>query len=561
MSFSTRHTPVVLVLLFSLSVFVSAQTTTKQTAKTPRGSIAGRVTIKDKGVAGVAVGLRKSDVFMPYETYLKATTDHDGYYRIGNLAPGSYDVTASAPAFVITDAGQKSKAVIVGDDENVDGINFSLVRGGVITGKVTDADGRPLIMQQVYLYLANLPEQPGGVSRPPYASTAVLTDDRGIYRMYGLTAGSYRVAAGRSDDQSMGPFSLSRSSYRRVFHPDATEQAKATVIEVREGSETGNVDITLGRPMQTFSVSGRVIDGEKGTPIPNIRLGLQRTTGPRFEMVPTQITSNALGDFVIEGIVPGKYGFYLFQTVSQNQLPDMRVETFTFDVADQDVTGINVRITKGASLTGVVLLDSDDKAVVQRFQKLQMRAYVNTPGAPGYGQSSGSPIGADGSFRLGGLAGGTANLFLTSTLGFQEARGFYVTRVERDGVSQSRGIEMKDGEQIGGLRVVVSYGSAKIRGVVKFENGTMPPEAQISVQLARVGENFSHIPGPQVDARGLFVIEGVPAGLYEMSVSVFRTSVIRGPSTTIRRVTQQVNVQDGVVTDVVVTIDLGQAPK
>lgn len=557
MSFSARNTLPVLLTLFSLAISVSSQTTTKPTAKAPRGSVSGRVTIKDKGAAGIPVGLRKSDTFMPYESFNKTITDHDGYYRIFNLAPGSYEVIPSAPAFVTSEANQRGKTVIVGDDENVDGINFSLVRGGVITGKVTDAEGRPLVMQAVYLYRADLPEQQPGVPRPLFSLSSVWTDDRGIYRMYGLSAGKYKVAAGRSDDTAGGTFAVTRSIYHRVFHPDTTEQAKATVIEVREGSEASNVDITLGRAMQTFSVSGRVVDGEKGTPVPNVRFGLQRVIGQRIEMVPAQITSNPLGEFFVDGVVPGKYGFSLFQTMTGSALPDMRVESFSFDVVDQDVTGVSVRLVRGASLSGVAILESDDKAVQQRFHQMQLRAFVMSQGAPGYGQSSSSPIGPDGSFRLGGLGGGTASIFLSSVAGPTETRGFVISRVERDGMPQPRRtVEVKEGEHVTGLRLVFSYGTAKIRGVLKFENGTMPPNSQISVRLLKPGETFFNISPPQVDARGHFLIEGVPPGVYEL-----RVLLSSGGPTPGRSVKQEVSVQDGVITDVVVTIDLGPTPK
>jgi hypothetical protein len=552
MSFSTRYTGPVLVTLFSLAVTVSAQTTTKQTAKAPRGSISGRVTIKDKGAAGMPVGVRKSQVYS-YEAFVRTTTDQDGYYRIGDLAAGSYDVTPSAPAFVAP-VNQKTKTVIIGEDENVEDINFTLVRGGVITGKVTDADGRALILQQVSLFRNEAYQGQPRVPRPLYPMHTVTTDDRGIYRMYGLQAGSYKVAAGRGDDGVVGP--VVRSAYRRVFHPDATEPDKAVVIELREGGEATNVDITLGRPMQTFSMSGQVIDGEKGVPVPNFRIGLQRSAGPRFEMIPSQVMSNALGEFVVDGLIPGKYGFYLFQVANQNPFPDMRLESFTVDLVDQDLTGVTVKLIKGSSLAGVIVLETEDKSAIQRLQKMRIQAYVNPQGGESFGQSSSSPIGPDGSFRLGGLANGTANLYLSSTMGALETRPFVISRLERDGVVQPpRGIEIKEGEHISGLRIVVTYGSAKIRGVVKIENGSLPPEAHISVNVFRPGENFSSFPSTQVDARGHFVIESLPAGVYQIRVSVVRAGPL--PS---RSVTQDVSVQDGAVTDVVVRVDLGQTP-
>jgi hypothetical protein len=98
MRFSTPYLAAVLLTILSLSASLYAQSTTKETAKASRGSISGRVTIKDRGVPGVAIGLRKGDMFTPSEPFQRTSTDQDGFYRISNLAPGSYSITAGAPA-------------------------------------------------------------------------------------------------------------------------------------------------------------------------------------------------------------------------------------------------------------------------------------------------------------------------------------------------------------------------------------------------------------------------------------------------------------------------------
>lgn len=79
--------------------------------------------------------------------------------------------------------------MIVGEGENIEEINFSLVRGGVITGKVTDADGRAVIQQPVHIFLSEVFDQ-GSPKRQFFPTTVAQTDDRGVYRKYGLRAGS-----------------------------------------------------------------------------------------------------------------------------------------------------------------------------------------------------------------------------------------------------------------------------------------------------------------------------------------------------------------------------------
>ena len=472
------------------------------------------------------------------------------------MPPGSYEVGPSAPAFIFGNDtnNQRGKTVVVGEEENVEGVNFSLVRGGVITGKITDADGRPAIQQQVSLFMAETFSQPQREpGRMVFSALQVQTDDRGIYRMYGLRPGKYKVATGRGEDSYMTGYSQNRASYKQVFHPDASDQAKATVIEVSEGSEATNVDIKLGAALQTFSVSGKVIESEKGLPVPNVYFTLQRFSGQRpAEFINTSLISNAQGDFYTDGLVPGKYQIYLFQEMSA----DLRAESVSFEIIDQDLSNVTVKLTKGASLSGVVVFESEDKAAYQQLLQMRLRAQVAPkPGGPQlFGQSSMSTISPDGSFRLGGMPPGTANVVLSSMMGQYATKGFSISRIERDGVV-TRGIELKDGEHVGGLRVIVAYGNGSIRGVVKLENGTLPEGAQMFVRLTKPYEPPPALRPSAVDSRGHFLMEGIPPGNYEVLVQVFGSN--RGAPRTARR---EVSVQDGIVTDLVITVDLTPPP-
>lgn len=552
MSFSARYLPAILLAILTVSTSLFAQSTTKQTPKVPHGSVSGRVTIKDKGAPGVAVGLRKGEINAIAEPFQRAITDQDGVYRFNNLAPGNYTITASAPAYVPTSVReQRLKTVLVGEDESVEDINFTLVRGGVITGRVTDADGRAVIDQQVQVLQATLFEQRNR-ELAVYPSGVAQTDDRGVYRVFGLSAGKYKVAVGRNDDERNSSYNQVRStSYRQVFHPDAIEPSKATVIEVSEGSESANVDITLGRVIQTFSASAVAIDKDKGFPIVNMRFGVQRVVGQRIENVSSSATSNSRGELVLEGLIPGKYTIQLFPIPGQ----ELRADPTTFEITDHDVNGLTVRVGRGASVSGVVVLQNYEKAAFEKLVQLQIRGYsISGTGAVAFGSSAISKIGADGSFRLAPFAGGRLNLIFASPPNPFPPKGFNIERIERDGVVVPRGMEIKEGEQVTGVRVIVSYGTATIRGVVKLENGSAPEGARIFVRLTRAGEPASSTFRPStVDERGHFLIEGVPAGSYDI------IAFITGAFAPGRQTKQSITVTDGATMDLVMTIDL-QAP-
>ena len=547
MSSSHRFCALILFAVLCIPASLQAQAPPKPAAKIPGGSVSGRVTIKDKPAVGVTVGLRAAQgMGISQQKFYRGVTDQEGVYHINNVPPGSYEIFPSAPAYVNPDVTwARGKSVVVGENESVEDINFSLVRGGVITGKITDADGRPLVQQQVYLFRAgDFQQQP---LRQIYAASNQQTDDRGVYRFYGLAAGRYKVASGRGDDIYAGNYyQPSRVIYKQVFHPDATDQAKATIIEVKEGSEANNVDITLGPPVQTFTASGRIVD-EKGAPVPNIRFGFQRRSGDRVEYVEGSGLSNAKGDFLAENLIPGKYGLLLFG----NPDPEMRADSVAFDIIDSDVSGLTVRLTKGASISGVVVLEPEDKKAFVKLAQLQLRGYVSTPqGSAGAGSTAFSAIGADGSFRLPGLGPGQLNLWLTAEMGMAAPKGFTLIRVEHDGIAMPRGIEVKEGDQLTGVRIIVAYGTASIHGVVKIENGPLPENSRLMARLFKPGAPPTGVASAPVDARGQFLLEGVAPGVYEVHVSVFL------PGQKQANYTRNVSVQDGIVNEVSFTVDL-----
>ncbi len=106
--------------------------------------------------------------------------------------------------------------------------------------------------------------------------------------------------------------------------------------------------------------------------------------------------------------------------------------------------------------------------------------------------------------------------------------------------------------QITGVKIAVIYGSAVVRGVIKAENGTLPPETRFQVQ---VNNNAGELPMMfrpiVVDTRGRFLIESLPVGTHELVV----VPIVPGATAPPRRVQQQITVTEG-ENDVTIVIDL-----
>jgi hypothetical protein len=533
---------------------VQTQPQTKPAKKEAPSSISGKVTIKGKGAPGIVVGMRAGDLggygsqwTAPY----KATTDEEGNYRITNVASGSYRILPAAPAFVNSgDPGGKTLIITAG--ETVEDMDFTLTLGGVITGKALDSEGLPLIEEQVTLLPAEANNQ---IGRYMSWSGRMQTDDRGTYRIFGIPPGRYKVAVGQSEDGSFvgGP---RRSRYKQTFSPGVMDSSKAAVIEVTEGSEATNVDITAARSLTTFAVSGRIINGETLQPLPNIRLGLQKIVTNGTEFMNWGSTSNSQGEFKLENVTPGKYELLLAPQANGG----MRADTVRFEVIDSDVSGLQVKLAAGASLSGQVVLDGrNDRSGPGMLSQVWIHTHVSTP-ANDRASSWVQPVtlGPDGSFRVRGLQSGFVNFSLTAA-DARPVMGLALVRIERDGMAQPAGIEIKDGEQVTGVRLVASYGNGTIRGLVKIENGELPPNARFFVRFTSPGDDPTRVPTlppPEVDSRGHFFVEGLAAGIYQVQASMFIPGSRIRPSS----VTQQVNVADGTVTEVTLTLKLEPTP-
>jgi len=537
-----------LVVVLAIAVCVQAQTTTQ---KVGSASISGRVTIKSKPAVGVMVRARDfKDYDFPAKTRYTARTDQSGSFRITNLPAGTYELSSITPALVLAN---QLGSIVISEGEAVEDVSLSLVPGGVITGKITDSEGEPLIAQLVRITPVYEQLTSGHRTLLTRFQSDDSTDDRGIYRAFGLPPGKYKVSVGESSSGTK----RTREFYQETFYPSVTDVAKATIIEVTEGSETKNVDIVLGRPVGTFSVAGRVVDSETGRPIPNVRYGHgQRIVHDQYgssgsSSLGNDVT-NANGEFKLENVTPGTYTIFTVASAGS----DVPSASVTFEVVDRDLTDLVIKTTKGSSLSGVVILDGNQRAFTT-LSSLRICAAVESNDAD-FANSS-SAIGQDGTFRIDGVQSGLVRLELCSARDKREQ--FEIVRVERNGIPQPETINVKEREHLAGIRVTVKYSklTGAIRGQVKVENGELPPISRLSLSLWPLDENLepkrsSSLGSPQLDALGRFFAEGLPAGTYRLSVYIYASEPILGRNRIANEKNQQVTVTDDTVTEVTLII-------
>jgi hypothetical protein len=521
--------------LFSLMLLPSFA----QTPATVRGTgvITGRVTLGEKPAANVLVGLVRAEPSGPTTggALLKDTTDNEGRFRLEHVPAGNVRVTPLAPGYVVAGDSpgfyEQGKTVQLREAETVEGLEFKLTRGGVITGKVTDTAGKPLIEQRLQVWKL----EPGG--RKTAWSSAGLsylmmqTDDRGVYRLFGLPEGRYLISAGKGPGE-LNP--VRGLNYKRTFYPDVTEENLAKPVEVTPGFEAKDIDIRLApETVKGHSVVVRVVDAETVAPLPGVSIGYGPYQGTRLTSVYI-MTTDGQGMARFDGLLPGRYGV---QLRSSDTPSEYFSDAVTFEVFDSDLEGVEVRAQRGAVITGRAVLEGAVDPMLQaRLAELRLYAFSRPattdgrPGAPMQITSSTVKLNADGSFRTSGLAPGKVQFNVSVMPGQSNLSGFTLLRLEYEGVPQKDGIEVSAGQQVANVRLVFGYGQTTVRGQVQIVNGTLPEGARVSVTLRRAdGQNYGY-KGAQVDVRGRFTIEGVLAGEYELLLNASpRMIVAHGP--------------------------------
>jgi hypothetical protein len=149
------------VVTFAFLVCVLSSAIFSQSINNPddNQSVTGRVTMHGKGVGGVKVLMWPWPATEPQrESTVTAQTDHDGNYRIANLKPGNYYVAARSQVYVVMANGEAAQpryiSIVPGQSQS--NIDFEIVRGAAVTGRVTNSEGQPIVEEPVTLVRVQL---------------------------------------------------------------------------------------------------------------------------------------------------------------------------------------------------------------------------------------------------------------------------------------------------------------------------------------------------------------------------------------------------------------------
>jgi protocatechuate 3,4-dioxygenase beta subunit len=325
-------------------------------------------------------------------------TDDTGRFAMDGVSPGRYIVTATKPGYLDAFAGGRrpgrgpgtSIAVAAGARAEV---RLETARGGVVTGTIRDEHGAPLNNVTVSLRQTHPGRQAAGFVR------ATQSDDRGVYRIFGLQPGQYYLTASRAlagtdtrllstEDwqaiaseagQASGAMAGDRAAapdgrtvgYAPIFYPGTPFPAEAAPIAVAAGREAA-IDLTV-HLVRTARIEGVVTaaDGRALARPTVMAFAADVSAGVVYQAAPRA----ADGQFSTPPLRPGRYTLIARmapeqtasaststgRTVGPPAPPGQRALLFAEQVVDvlgEDVTGVTLVLQEGMTVSGMVRFQS-----------------------------------------------------------------------------------------------------------------------------------------------------------------------------------------------------------
>jgi hypothetical protein len=430
----------------------------------------------------------------------------DGKFELDGLLPGAYTVQANSPGYVSSDSDSQSFR------RPGDTITLTLVKGGVITGRVTNSSGDPLVGASVRAIkireIDDKQVQPrsGMMSEIIDATTAILggfsTDDRGIYRIYSLAPGYYQVAAG---DRGRGGFSLGDSPYNGdapTYFPSSTIDTAAE-IKVLAGDEITGIDIRY-REHRGHSISGSVT-GPAGSLREGFGLFLTRASSGIQEAT-TSLRSESEKGFEFDAVLDGEYfvtamGGTGGALLDGDNLSLLLSKPVRVTVSGGDVTGVELTVEPLASIEGRAVIEplsdlsqktgcKDDRSA--RVEEVVIGARDNNVPRPedralGFFSYFKHTSPSDkGEFALRHLRAGVhrIDLQLPSDILFIKSITLpHASATAKPIDAAKTGLALKSGDKTRGLVVTLSEGAAGLRGKVVTGEDNKPPAIKMRVHV------------------------------------------------------------------------------
>lgn len=474
----------------------TARTSSRSRTITGRVVDEGNSPIEDAIIVSLPAGLINSPQGTASAAKIRPTsTDANGRFVLENVPSGAYMVFAEVPGYVTaqdTDINNRDQKYYRPGDS----LTIRMIKGGVITGSVTTSMGEPVA--GVRVRPIRMRDLKGRSSRQNVFDLQIewKTDDRGIYRIYGLEPGVYLIYAG-----GKGVVPLTTEGYDTdtpTFYPSSARD-NAGEVTVHSGQESSGIDIRY-RDNKGHLVSGSVTGATAASAAGAVTIVLNEVVTESFSGMAIAPMAPGTHPFAFDAVPDGEY---VVAAVASNYAAGSSPRRVT--VRGGDVTGLELTLNPYASIEGHISLEQapaaerkpecqnrrsasiEEAVVLARLDKKPQKDEKGNQQAPPPKAFDLFPFPVDstpnskGEFKVPRLE--SARYHIQTRLPSED---WYVRSIQLppDGPSTQpkdaarNGIAVTPGQRIIGMNITIAQGAAEIRGrIVPATQGERLPAA------------------------------------------------------------------------------------
>jgi hypothetical protein len=492
-----------------------------------------------------------------------AVTDDEGRFSFTGLPAGRYTMRLTKAGYIATPFGAPNAraqglTIALAEGQRITDLVATIARGAVVTGRVVDQNNLPIAGARV-----GTMERVTLNGEVLYRSTtnSVATDDRGVYRIYGLERGTrivsvtvpgpiglgtarvasadevrwaeQRARAGGGRAVPSPPAPPQPVKYLSVFYPGVTDASAATALAFEHGEEKSGIDMVVPL-VSTATISGRLSRSDGGPlagavmQIASANETVAPATGRRANVAPS-------GEFTVQGVEPGRYRLMAAGSSGVGAGPGGRgAGPGPFDlyamtevsIAGVDVAGLTLVLEPVPLIEGRVVFESQGPPRADAGNVNVTIVGLPTPGqaTPSVSRAQTAP---DGTFRLAGLVPGRYAVSAAATNQLLADAAWIVKSATAGGrdVLDSL-LEVRAGERVPEIVITLTDRKSQITGLLVDKEGRPVPELSVVVFGTNPASwrQFSRwVRQPIRPASdGRFTIDGLPPGeFYVAAITSF----------------------------------------
>ena len=469
----------------------------KVTGATVRGRLIYEDTTRPLRYAMIAL-IGDKETYTTYGTKF-VKTDENGEFVIKNVKPGTYVAFVKSEGVLNQDSYKFSYRQQTKDEKSetqfekieIAGLGeFQIVvaarRGGAISGRILYADGESAVGVKVEA-LRKEGSRYSNISSG-YSSEMSIgraqTDDRGAYRITGLPEGQYiirvvePVSHTQSSAQYLYNFRDNQNSILRTYYPEGENSKDAKELEISPGQEQAGIDITLPE-RQLFGISGKIIKKGSREPLANFTVNFYRVSGERDEQVTeyyggAAATSNKSGEWSLKSLPKGKYRISISQgyvynsekdaNKKQEQYPNLSKE---IEITDGNLADVDFEVPGESALSGTITVEGGKEVPRDvRFFAANEESKQLIVSDYDYSRGKTQTATKEMSFRIGKMSEGKYRLVMPGN------QNYYLKSATLGGKDLLNSpFEIKEGEDIKGVQIVISTNMGTVKGKVAGYDG------------------------------------------------------------------------------------------